>query len=90
MMQDSSVVMTCMTTKNKFEVQSPEVVLLRNGRYAFRASCPWKGKNDKDLVAYKFAGKADYAKYAQSQSEAPEEQSEAPEEPEEQLAQPVE
>lgn len=49
------VVMTCMTLKKQFETEDPEVILLRNGRYAYRAECPWKGKNDKTLYAFKFA-----------------------------------
>ena len=47
--------MTCMTTKKKFDVEDPEVVVLNNGRYAYKVMCPWKGKNDKDLYAFKFA-----------------------------------
>lgn len=46
--------MTCMTTKQKFEVADPEVVVLRNNRYAYRATCPWSGRSGKPLVAYKF------------------------------------
>lgn len=49
-----NVTMTCMTTKKKFEVENPTVVKLQNGRYAYRCECPWKGKNDKILVAFKF------------------------------------
>ena len=48
------VIMTCMTTKQKFEVLQPEVTVLKNGRYAFIADCPWDGKNGKKLVAFKF------------------------------------
>ena len=54
------VVMTCMTTKKKFEVLEPEVSVLKNGRYAFRAECPWEGKNGKKLVAFKFCSSKDY------------------------------
>lgn len=53
--------MTCMTTKKKFDVEDPEVVVLRNGRYAFRAECPWEGKNGKKLVAFKFCSAKDYS-----------------------------
>ena len=53
------VTMTCMTTKKKFDVVSPEVVVLKNGRYAFRAVCPWEGKNGKALVAFKFCSSKD-------------------------------
>ena len=62
------VMMTCMTTKKKFEVNNPEVVVLKNGRYAFRAECPWTGKNEKVLVAYKFCSAENYRAY-QAQSE---------------------
>ena len=55
-----SVVMTCMTTKQKFDVENPTVVVLRNGRYAFKADCPWEGKNGKKLTAFKFCSAADY------------------------------
>lgn len=51
---------TCMTTKKKFDVDDPEVVVLRNGRFAFRAECPWEGKHGKKLNAFKFCSKADY------------------------------
>ncbi len=47
--------MTCMTTKQKFEVETPEVVVLNNGRYAYRAKCPWTGAGGKELYAFKFA-----------------------------------
>ena len=57
------VTMTCMTTKQKFEVNDPEVVVLQNGRYAYRVICPWKGKNEKDLYAFKFASASAYEKY---------------------------
>ena len=52
----------CLTTKRKFELENPDVVVLRNGRYAFRAESPWKGKNDKTLFAFKFCRKEDYEK----------------------------
>lgn len=55
-----SVTMTCMTTKKKFVVPNPEVSVLRNGRYAFTATCPWEGKNGKKLVAFKFCSAKDY------------------------------
>jgi len=57
------VTMTCMTTKQKFDVDDPEVVVLANGRYAYRAQCPWKGKNDRDLSAFKFCSRAAYERY---------------------------
>jgi len=52
--------MTCMTTKQKFEVQDPPVVVLKNKRYAYRVECPWKSKTGRDLVAYKFCSAAAY------------------------------
>jgi hypothetical protein len=58
-----------MTTKQKFEVDEPEVVVLANGRYAFRAQCPWKGKNDKDLFAFKFCSAEAYKKYSETRDD---------------------
>ncbi len=58
---------TCMTTKKKFEVENPEVVVLKNGRYAFCAACPWEGKNGKFLKAFKFCSKQSYDAYARSE-----------------------
>ena len=55
--------MTCMTTKKKFDVEDPEVVLLRNNRYAFKTPCPWEGKNGKKLVAFKFCSGDRYKEY---------------------------
>ena len=55
--------MTCMTTKQKFEVDDPEVVQLRNGRFAYRVECPWKGKNERLLTAYKFCSARDFEQY---------------------------
>jgi len=57
------VTMTCMTTKKKFDVDGPEVVVLANGRFAYRAKCPWTGKNDKELFAYKFCSAAAHTEY---------------------------
>lgn len=59
-MSAKTVTMTCMTTKQKFDVEDPPVVVLANGRYAFKAKCPWEGKNGKELFAFKFCGSADY------------------------------
>lgn len=56
----TTVTMTCMTTKQKFEVEDPTVIMLANGRYAYRVMCPWKGKNDKDLYAFKFCSSKAY------------------------------
>ena len=52
--------MTCMTTKQKFAVDEPPVVVLANGRYAYRVKCPWEGKNGKELFAYKFCSAEAY------------------------------
>ena len=57
------VEMTCMTTKKKFEADDPPVVVLSNGRYAYRAECPWTGKDDKVLYAWKFCSKAAFETY---------------------------
>ena len=62
------VQMTCMTTKKKFDVDAPDVVQLKNGRYAYRADCPWEGKNGKKLRAFKFCSREAYEKFT-SQSE---------------------
>ena len=59
-MASEEVVMTCMTTKQKFNVSDPEVIVLKNGRYAYRALCPWVGKNSKPLYAFKFCTKGAY------------------------------
>ena len=64
----AAVTMTCMTTKKKFEVEDPEVVVLSNGRYAFKAECPWEGKNGKKLTAYKFCSQKAYQEYSQKAS----------------------
>ena len=71
MSAEMTVQMTCMTTKNKFMVDNPEVRVLRNGRFAYRAECPWKGKPDKDgfektLHAWKFCSKKAYETYQKS------------------------
>jgi len=55
--------MTCMTTKQKFDVEDPEVVLLNNQRYAYRVECPWEGKNGKKLVAFKFCSRKAFEDY---------------------------
>ena len=63
-----TVTMTCLTTKQKFDVENPRVVVLANGRYAYKVECPWKGKNDKVLTAFKFCGKKQYEDYTKSQT----------------------
>ena len=60
MAESETVSMTCMTTKNKFDVENPTVVVLANGRYAYRVDCPWEGKNGKKLTAFKFCSQAAY------------------------------
>lgn len=55
--------MTCMTKKEKFDVEDPEVVVLSNGRYAFKAECPWLGKRNQTLTAYKFCSRSEYEAY---------------------------
>lgn len=64
------VEMMCMTTKQKFEVENPSVIILKNGRYAFRAQCPWQGKNGKELFAFKFCSAKEHEAYlAQKEQE---------------------
>jgi len=63
--EDDVVEMTCMTLKKKFSVTNPEVVVLNNGRYAYRAPCPWEGKNGKPLSAFKFCSAAAYHRHVQ-------------------------
>ena len=55
--------MTCMTTKKKFEVENPPVVLLANGRFAYKVECPWKGKNERTLHAFKFCSADAYHRH---------------------------
>ncbi len=62
-MEPTKVVMTCMTTKQKFDVEDPPVSVLANGRFAYRVKCPWEGKNNKELYAYKFCSKVAYLKF---------------------------
>ena len=59
--------MTCMTTKKKFDVEAPEVVVLNIGRFAYRAECPWEGKQGKKLVSFKFCSSENHREYVQSQ-----------------------
>jgi hypothetical protein len=74
------VQMLCMTTKQKFEVESPEVVRLVNGRYAYRCECPWTGKDGRTLKAFKFASVKAFEEYSAKAAEAEEEPS-TPESP---------
>ena len=78
----TKVTMTCMTTKQKFDVDDPPVTVLANGRYAYRVKCPWEGKNSKELYAFKFCSAAAYQAFAKSEQESKhEEQNEAPDSP---------
>ena len=61
-----TVEFTCMTTKKKFEVNDPDVVVLKNGRFAYRAECPWEGKNGRSLVAMKFCSTVDHERFVES------------------------
>ena len=69
-MSSDTVTMMCLTTKKKFEAENPAVVVLRNGRYAYRVKCPWEGKNGKELYAFKFCSQAAYRKYNNIADEA--------------------
>tara|TARA_Y100000401_G_scaffold104065_1_gene95557 strand:+ start:701 stop:964 length:264 start_codon:yes stop_codon:yes gene_type:complete len=61
-----TVTLYCMTSKKKFDVVNPPVVVLKNGRFAYRAMCPDKGKDGKDLYAFKFCSAADHKRYESS------------------------
>jgi len=58
-----NVTFTCMTKKEKFDVVDPEVVVLKNGRFAYKSRCPWEGKDNQTLHAFKFCGRADHEAY---------------------------
>ena len=63
------VTMTCMTTKKQFEVPDEEatVVVLKNGRYAYRVKCPWEHpKNGRELHAFKFCSAQAHADWVAS------------------------
>ncbi len=66
-----TVEMTCMTTKQKFQVQDPPVVVLNNGRYAYRVECPWAGKGGKVLHAFKFCSSAAYQEFLERSKKCP-------------------
>lgn len=59
--------MTCMTTKQKFEVSNPPVIVLANGRYAYRVQCPWTGKTGQPLFAFKFCSKDAFDRFTSRQ-----------------------
>lgn len=62
--------MTCMTTKQKFEVPyPPNAIVLANGRYAYRVKCPWEGKNGKELYAFKFCSRTDYENFLEQNTD---------------------
>ena len=60
-----------MTTKQKFTVEDPNVVVLSNGRYAYKVKCPWEGKNGKEVQAFKFCSAAAYKRSCESKVEEP-------------------
>jgi hypothetical protein len=71
-----------MTTKKKFEVEDPPVVVLANNRFAYRCKCPWEGKNGKELHAFKFCSKAAYESWvarAETNSDASGDEQQSPE-----------
>jgi hypothetical protein len=76
-----------MTTKKKFEAENPTVIVLANGRYAYRVKCPWEGKNGKELYAFKFCSTEAHRRFheAKALEEADlvpsDEQTERPESP---------
>ena len=78
--------MTCMTTKQKFEVEPEDapVVVLKNGRFAYRVQCPWEGKSGKVLYAFKFCSAEAHRVYEErKRPEEAEEGEDGPEEGEE-------
>ena len=72
-----------MTTKQKFDLPASEVpvVVLANGRYAYRVKCPWEGKNGKELYAFKFCSAAAYHTWNPEKPESSDSE-EQPEKPE--------
>ena len=69
----NQVTMLCLTTKQKFQVEDPDVIVLKNGRFAYKSQCPWKGKNDKELFAFKFCSRKAYAAFLDRQGSESEE-----------------
>ena len=73
-----SVRLTCMTYKKDFDVPAEEarVHVLKNGRYAYRVQCPWKGKvsaehpDGKELWAFKFCSAKAYAQQCERDAAA--------------------
>ena len=58
-----AVTLTCMTKKEKFDVEDPNVVVLKNGRFAYKARCPWMGKENQTLYVYKFCSRDAHVEY---------------------------
>lgn len=86
-----TVEFTCMTTKKKFTVDDPEVIVLKNGRFAYQVPCPWAGKNGKSLIAVKFCSTVDHKRFIDRQKasrvdEAESEHDEAESEHDEEIA----
>jgi hypothetical protein len=77
-----SVTLTCMTKKEKFDVEDPDVVVLKNGRFAYKALCPWMGKENQTLYAFKFCSRAAHDEY-EARVKAAEEETGDPAVPEE-------
>ena len=71
--------MFCLTTKKKFTVENPEVVVLQNGKFCYRVECPWEGKNGKKLTAFKFASRKAYERYLERSAKEPESSDKEPE-----------
>jgi hypothetical protein len=67
-----------MTTKKKFDVDDPPVVLLSNNRYAYRVECPWTGRHGKKLFAFKFCSQKEYERFTESEQPQTEVESEQP------------
>ena len=51
---------TCLSRKLSFDVPTPEVTKMRNGRFIMRVACPWLATNGRPLTACKFASRAAY------------------------------
>eukprot|EP00965_Chrysotila_dentata_P078724 2595042-Pleurochrysis_carterae.AAC.5 len=80
------VTMTCMSMKKNFDVVDPPVTVLANGRYAYRAKCPWQRKDGADLYAFKFCSTDAHKDYLKRmESVATRDSGEESEEPKEQV-----
>jgi hypothetical protein len=58
---------TCLSRKLSFDVPTPEVTKMRNGRYIMRVACPWLATNGRPLTACKFASRAAYESQAKEE-----------------------